>query len=144
MDGRTKRGLAIAGVLGLAGAGAMLWSLRDLGTNYAPVRATVVAVTAECTLERTRYDRQDNPIEDREGPMGCGEAERMRRDRPGFRDFGLRRQRIVEVRYVSPADGRVHVGTIRPRQGYLEGSVPGAEVEIVAHKRKPGEVGLRP
>lgn len=144
MDGWTKAGLTIAVVALAGGGGAIAWSFWDLNTNYSPVRATVVAVAEECTLERTSYDQHDNPIRDRKGPMACGEAERLRRAGSTYSGFGLHRQPIVKVGYVSPADGRPHVGEIRPRAGYLAKAAPGAEVDILAHKRSPEEISLQP
>lgn len=144
MERRTKLALAFAGAVVLGVGGTVGWLDWDLRTNYAPVRATVLSVAEDCMLERTSYDQNDNPSTERKGPMGCGEAERLTSEDGGHRGFELQRRRAVTVRYVSPADGRAHVATIRPREGYLEGSVPGAQVEIVAHKREPEKVGLRP
>lgn len=144
MERRTKLGLGFAAIVALGVGGAIGWLDWDLRTNYVPVRATVVAVTEDCTLERTNYDQNDNPIKDRKEPMSCGEAQRLTGEGGGYRDFQLQRRRSVQIRYVSPADGRPHVARIRPREGYLEDAVPGAAVEIVAHKREPETVGLRP
>lgn len=111
--------LAIGGALVLS---AVVWVYN--GFVYTSTPAEIVRVEEQCSIAGT--------------PTGCAEARASGKP--------VRRQRVVHVRYTSPADGQVHDGVLYPFGAKATEAArlrPGDRWTIFAHHNNPGEIKVK-
>jgi hypothetical protein len=111
--------LAVAGALLLC---AIVWIYN--GLFYTSTPAEIVRVEEQCFVSGT--------------PTGCAEARASGKP--------VRRQRVVHVRYTSPADGQVHQGILYPFGAKATEAArlrPGHRWPIFAHDSNPGEIKVK-
>ena len=111
--------LAVAGALVLC---AIVWVYN--GLVYTTTSAEIVRVEEQCFVAGT--------------PTGCVEARASGKP--------VRRQRVVHVRYTSPADGQVHEGVLYPFGAKATEAArlrPGNRWPIFAHDRDAGIIKVK-
>ena len=111
--------LAVAGALVLC---VIVWVYN--GLIYTTTSAEIVRVEEQCSVEGT--------------PIGCAEARASGKP--------VRRQRVVHVRYTSPADGQVHEGVLYPFGAKATEAArlrPGDRWLIFARDNNPGEIKVK-
>lgn len=116
---RGGRLLVVAGALVLC---AVAWINNAL--FYTSTPAEVLRVEERCAVADV--------------PTSCAEARASGKP--------VRRQRVVHVRYTSPADGRVQQGVLYPFGAKATEAArlrPGDRWSIFAHDRNPGEIKVK-
>ena len=111
--------LAVVGALVLCG---IVWVYNRL--VYTSTPAEIVRVEEQCFVAAT--------------PTGCAEARASGKP--------VRRQRVVHVRYTSPADGQIHQGVLYPFGAKATEAArlrPGDRWPIFAHDDNPGEIKVK-
>ena len=111
--------LAVSGALVLC---VIVWVYN--GLIYTTTPAEIVRVEEQCSVEGTA--------------TGCAEARASGKP--------VRRQRVVHVRYTSPADGQVHEGVLYPFGAKATEAArlrPGDRWPILAHDNNPEEIKVK-
>ena len=111
--------LVVAGALVLCGI-----AFLNNAVFYTSTRAEIVRVEEQCSVGDV--------------PTDCAEARATGKP--------ARRQRVVHVRYTSPADGQVHQGVLYPFGAKATEAArlrPGDRWPIFAHDNNPGEIKVK-
>ena len=116
------RGGYLSAIVGALVLCAIVWVYNGLVFTTTP--AEIVRVEEQCSVAGT--------------PTGCAEARASGKP--------VTRQRVVHVRYTSPADGQVHEGVLYPFGAKATEAArlrPGDRWPIFAHDNDPGEIKVK-
>jgi len=130
MRGLSLGRLFMIGLALLVGGCFFAWDRISSLWTYEQVAARIESIKVQC--------RFDDMTEDRD----CREIEARHKRDPRYHGMTVRRNTIIRVRYLSPADSKQHIGTLRfaGDMARLYGYTTGGSAFIMANSWDPKKI----